>query len=63
MHEMQIPSLGWEDPWKRKWQSTPVFLPGKSYGQSRLVGYIPWGYKELAMTEQLILSFETYSHV
>ena len=26
-------------PWRRKWQSTPVFLPGKSHGQRSLVGY------------------------
>ena len=26
-------------PWKRKWQPTPVFLPGKSYGQRILAGY------------------------
>ena len=25
---MQVQSLGWEDPWSRKWQPTPVFLPG-----------------------------------
>ena len=30
-------------PWKRKWQPTPVFLPGKFHGQRRLVGYSPWG--------------------
>ena len=35
-----------------KWQLTPVFLPGESHGQS-LVGYSPWGRKELHMTEQL----------
>ena len=35
-----------------KWQPTPVFLPGASHGQS-LVGYSPWGRKELDMTEQL----------
>ena len=29
-------------PWRRKWQPTPVFLPGKSHGQIRLVGYSPW---------------------
>ena len=40
-------------PWKRKWQHTPVFLPGKSHGQRSLVGYGPWGCKELDMTEQL----------
>ena len=33
-------------PWSRKWQPTPVFLPGKSHGQRSLVGYSPWGCKE-----------------
>ena len=28
--------------WKRKWQPTPVFLPGKSHGWRSLVGYSPW---------------------
>ena len=40
-------------PWKRKQQPTPVFLPGKSHGQKRLVGYGPWVYKELDTTELL----------
>ena len=31
-------------PWRRKWQSTPVFLPGKSHGQRGLVGDSPWGH-------------------
>ena len=35
---MQVWSLGWEDPWKRKWQPTPCFLPGKSHRQRSLVG-------------------------
>ena len=43
----------WKSPWKRKWQTTPVFLPGKSHGQRSLVGYGPWGHKELDTTEQL----------
>ena len=30
-------------PWRRKWQPTPVFLPGKSHGQRSLAGYSPWG--------------------
>ena len=38
-------------PWRRKWQSTPVLLPGKSHGQRSLVGYSPWGRKELDTTE------------
>ena len=37
-------------PWRRKWQPAPVFLPGKSYGQMSLVGYSPWGCKELDIT-------------
>ena len=40
-------------PWRRAWQPTPVFLPGESYGQRRLVGYSPWGHKEWDTTEQL----------
>ena len=43
-------------PWGGKWQSTPVFLPGEFYGQRSLVGYSPWGRKELDVTEQLTLS-------
>ena len=31
--------------WKRRWQPTPVFLTGKSHGQSSLVDYSPWGRK------------------
>ena len=32
---------------RREWQPTPVFLPGESHGQRSLVGYNPWGHKEL----------------
>ena len=38
---------------ERKWQPTPVLLPGKSHGRRSLVGYSPWGCKESGMTEQL----------
>ena len=34
-------------PWIRKWQPTPVFLPGKSHRQRSLVGYSPWGHKRV----------------
>ena len=37
--------------WRRKWQSTPVFLPGKSYGQRSLVDYSPCGRRESVTTE------------
>ena len=43
-------------PWRRKWQSTPVLLPGRSHGQRSLVGYSPWGHKELDTTERLHFS-------
>ena len=32
-------------PWRRKWQPTLVFLPGKSHGQRSLAGYSPGGHK------------------
>ena len=41
---------GWKDPWRRKWQPTPVFLPGESHGQRSLAGYSPRGLKELDTT-------------
>ena len=40
-------------PWRRKWQPTPVFLPGKSHGQRSLAGYSLRGCKESDTTEQL----------
>ena len=39
--------------WRRKWQPTPVLLPGKSHGRRNLVGYSPWGGKESDTTERL----------
>ena len=44
------PQLG-KIPWRRKWQPTPVFLPGESHGQKSLADYSPWGHKESDMTE------------
>ena len=40
-------------PWRRKWQSTPVILPGKSHGQRSLAGYIPWVHSESDRNERL----------
>ena len=37
--------------WKRKWQPTPVFLPGESQERGSLVGYCLWGHTELDTTE------------
>ena len=37
--------------WRRAWQPTPVFLPGKSHGQRSLAGYSLWDLKESDMAE------------
>ena len=37
--------------WRRKWQPTPVFLPGESQGQGSLVGCRLWGRTESDTTE------------
>ena len=34
-------------PWRRKWQPTLIFLPGRSHGQRSLAGYSPWGGKRV----------------
>ena len=48
-----VGSVPWDRKisWRRKWQPTPVFLPGKSHGQRSLAGYSPQGHKESDMTE------------
>ena len=48
MWESWVQSLGQED---QKWQPTSVLLPGKFHGRRSLVGYSPWGRKELDTTE------------
>ena len=50
---MCVWSLGWEDPLEEGRTTTPVLLPGKSHGQSSLVGYGPWGHKESDITQWL----------
>ena len=42
-----------EDPWSRKWQSIPGFLPGEFHGLQSLVGYCPWDHKESDTTKQM----------
>ena len=63
--ETWVRSLGQEDPLEkemvRKWQPTPVFLPGESHGRRSLVGYSPWGSKESDMTERLHFHFHFLS--
>ena len=50
-----VRSLGQEDPWKKEWQPTLVFLPGEFHGQRSQVGYNPWGCTELDTTEQALM--------
>ena len=48
--------------WRRKWQPTPVLLPGKSHGRRSLVGYSPWGCKELDTTEHVRARAHAHTH-
>ena len=54
--QMSVQSYGFSSShaqmWRRKWQPTPLLLPGKSHGRRSLVGYSPWGCEESDMTEQ-----------
>ena len=66
MQETRVRSLGQEDwkiPWRRDWQPTPVFLPGKSHGQRSLAGYDPHGVAESDTTEWLTLSSQIITHI
>ena len=49
-------------PWSRKWQPTPVFLPGKFHGQRSLAGYSLWGHKESDMAECTHTHTHTHTH-
>ena len=48
-------------PWRRKWQPTPIFLPGESYEGRSLVGYSPWGHKQLDTTEHFHFHCQCHS--
>ena len=64
MQEMRFDPWVGKILWRRQWQPTPVFLPGKSHGQRRLVGYSPWDHNILyiynsAIRKRKILPFVT----
>ena len=48
--------------WRRKWKPTPVFLPGKFFGQRILMGCSPWGYRELDTTERSHTHARAHTH-
>ena len=56
---------GHEALWRRRWQPTPVFLPGEFHGQRSPAAYSPWGHKESDTKEQLntqeTLTYQAFS--
>ena len=55
IQETWAQSLGWGNPWKRKWQPTPVLLPGEFREQRGLAGYSAQGRKESDATDWISL--------
>ena len=51
MQEIQVPSLGLEDPLEKEMATHSSILAWRIHGQRSLVGYSPWGRKELDMTK------------
>ena len=49
--------------WRRKWQPTPVFLPGKLHGQRSLEVYSPRGHKESDTSERLSIHTTGYYQI
>ena len=49
--------------WRRKWQPTPVLLPGESHGGRSLVGYSPWHHKESDTTHVIHACVYVYTYV
>ena len=56
-------SLVGKIPWRRKWQTTPVFLPEKSHGQRSLAGCSPGNHKESDTTEHARIRRGCYWHL
>ena len=55
LHTLSHLTLSRGFPWRREWQSTPVFLPGESHGQRSLAGYSLCGRKASDTTKRLTL--------
>ena len=62
MQEIQVQSLGCEDPLEEEWQPTPVFLHGEFHEQRSLAGYRPWGCKELDTSGRLTCTHTMHLH-
>ena len=61
MRETWVRSLGQEDPLRKAWQLTPVFLPEESPWTTESGSYSLWGCKDSDMTEQL--SIHTHNFI
>ena len=59
MQETLVRSLVLEDPLRKEWQPTPVFLPGEFRGQRSLAGYSPWSPKD---TAERLTHTQTHTH-
>ena len=60
MQETWVWSLGQEDPLEKGTALTLVFLPGEFHGERSLVGYSPWGHKELDTSNTFIVKDSTW---
>ena len=60
MRDMWVQSLGQEDPWKKEWQRTPVFLPGESPRIGEPGGHSPWGCRESDGTETIYMPWHFF---
>ena len=60
MQEMQVRSLGWDDPLEEGMAPTPVFLLGECHGQRTLAGYNPGGHEESGRTEHTRTRLKLY---
>ena len=49
-------------PWRRVWQPTPVFLPGKSHRQRSLAGYCPWAHSQTRLSGSAHTYTRNYIH-
>ena len=57
MQKTKVWSLHWENPCSKKWQPTPVFLPGKSQGQRSLAGHSSWSHRDLETRQYQSLTY------
>ena len=48
--------------WSRKWQLTPILLPGKFHTQRYLAGYSPWGREDSDITKHTQTHTHTHTH-